>query len=421
MTVMFTFVSLILMAILAADSAVIWTSENLSASFERNWAMVSGAAEQWTAAVAPWFAPLLATVLVTILVWLAIPTDISFRPHWDGHNDEAQFDNESGAKGLLEVRIAMGKAALVITAVYTTWSLWALVWLIVPGVTSRNSPAGGIEFATVLALVPIMLLLGLSAGRFARSRSEPLLDLIRMRGQLKRVERRIALLHKRVAFLPTAPVGRSERAVRSYLWLLTLLICVCVDSLLYVLVVWSSSDWSPASLTPTLIWQAPTAAVVIVGIGSVFSAPSAWQLMRTAGAEGLLEAIAGFLAQALVTGLLLCFSALYSGQKYGPITGLLLAAAFVLPVLAWVTPWWRVRRSPTAFGSRWKFVVAGNAYTSLEAQRASFDRQRRALEGVLWDRYRFEKSVGWGRIMRWRRPNPWSDSERERETRARNS
>lgn len=407
---LFAFVSLMYAAALTVVDGAIWTSDDPLSLVGSRFGGISAAAEGWTIAVVPWVVPLVVTLLVTILVWLAIPTDVTLLPFWADGNDEAQLDDESGAKGVVEVRIAMGTAALVITAAYVAWALWALVWVVAFVATQSSSDGGQGTLVAILVIAPIAVLLGLSAGRFARSRSAPLLDLVRARDQSVAVRNRIARLRKRTVFTVPGSAAHGGAEPRRRLWVATLVVCTALDAVLCVFVVWSSADWNTAALTPALFWQAPLVAAVIVVCGSLFASLSVLQLLRTVGIEGRIQAALGFLTQALFTGLLLVFSALYSTQTFGPIPGVLLAIAFVIPVISWVTPWWRDRQMSPASRPGWKFVLAGNAYDSLQSQLTAIDTRRRALEATAWDRYRKDESRGWRRILGRKRANPWTST-----------
>lgn len=407
---MLVVVTMIAATFFSTGLGAIWSGTDPWAEFSSNWAAISRVTEEWSASVVSWLVPLLATVLVTILVWLAIPTQVDLRPRWSGASDEAQIEDATSAKGLIEVRLVMGKTAVAIAAAHIAWSAWALTWLIGSLFVSEAS-AQGTPLAAIIVTLPIILVLGLAAGRFARSRAEPLLDLMKARDQIQRVDERIHKLKRRVAFrridVPGQEGDRPERVADRGLWLNGSVVGLGLSLVVACIAVLAASGWSLGPGDWGLAWQLPIWVLLIFALGSLFCAPAMYMWLRSISFEDRIISVVLFIGHALLTLLLLLFSALYSGQEFGPVTGIALAIQVLLPTLIWTTPWWstKLHRDRNLNAA---FLLGGTAYRSLIGTRAFADSRRRNLEGVLWDEYHTQPTRRWRLALRPARTNPWT-------------
>lgn len=374
------------------------------AAFGAGWNSLAQLAGSWTAKVVAWVVPLLAAVLVTILVWLAIPTSLSIRPYWTNDDKEAQFDDGTGAKGLIEIRLLMGRTSITIGAAYLVWGFWALTWLLGPLVATPTPAlvAGGPELTALIALTPVIVVLAMSTGRFARSGSEPLLQLARARVLANSIESKIEKIKPRVIFLND---HGKDTVARRWLWVPTSItsVIVCGVILTAALLVGGNLNFSSAGLS--LLGQVWLLALLLVVFLSMFAVRGQSTLLSASSFDEIVTGWILIVLHGLITALLLLGVVSFAFERQSWIVGLFGGAAVCVPTVAWLVPWWpRGRGSPTQ--DKRKLVLAGNAYRSLDAQLTMNKKQLERLEKIVWDRY-WRPTPGWRNAFRRERTNPW--------------
>ncbi|MBN9154750.1 MAG: hypothetical protein J0J05_12285 [Microbacterium sp.] len=404
-------IMVIITLIITALLAVARSSEPLDAggnAFWAHWGTIETLCRSWTVANVSWFVPLLVAVFATLLVWLAIPARLTLRTDYSSGSDEAQINDSDGIRGLIELRIFMSQWSIIVVAGYVAWALWCVVWLVEPLVSQRPAPPGGEALAAVVVAAPIVAGLGMSAGRFARSSAEPLLDLVRVRQRVINLHDRIEKIEPRVAFARSTSRRHAESvAPRRGLWTYGVIGGFLASFVLAALAELVSDHWD-FGVTIKSAGALCILAAVFTFVGSMCAVPGVAGVLGSAEpsdralARGLLF-VQGIVSVGIAVALVLAYGA------SNPAWTVFLSASLLAPTVVWVVPCWRERQSghASADAHRWKFLLAGRAYGLMTAELESANAQRCRLEAQLWDQGHAQSPTGWGRLRRSLKRNPW--------------